>query len=104
MARLALEANVPIIPCAMIGTDKVQPTGQTIPNISERVLVRIGPPMHYPELAGRLDDREALRRITDDVMRELQRLSGQEYVDEYAADVKKRLAAEKKQHKDDERG
>lgn len=92
MARMALEADVPIIPCAMIGTDKAQPTGQTIPNIV-RVGVRIGPPMHYPEYVGRSNDRRILRMITDDVMRELQRLSGQEYVDEYAATVKERLAA-----------
>ncbi|MGO0576397.1 1-acyl-sn-glycerol-3-phosphate acyltransferase [Ornithinimicrobium panacihumi] len=92
VARLALEANVPIIPCAMIDTDKAQPTGQTIPNIV-RVGVKIGAPMHYPEYAGQENDRRVLRMITDDVMRELQRLSGQEYVDEYAATVKERLAA-----------
>ena len=94
VARLALEADVPIIPCAMIDTDKAQPTGQVIPNLV-RVGVRIGRPLHYPQYAGRTDDREVLRRITDDVMRELQRLSGQTYVDEYAATVKERLAAEK---------
>jgi 1-acyl-sn-glycerol-3-phosphate acyltransferase len=92
MARLALEADVPIIPCAMIDTDKAQPTGQKIPNIV-RVGVRIGPPLYYPEYAGQTDRHEVLRQITDDVMRELQRLSGQEYVDEYAATVKERLAS-----------
>ncbi|MDO5740530.1 MAG: lysophospholipid acyltransferase family protein [Ornithinimicrobium sp.] len=91
MARLALEAGVPIIPCAMIDTDKAQPTGQKIPNIVQ-IGIRIGRPMHYPQYAGRTDDHEVLRKITDDVMRELQRLSGQDYVDEYAASVKERLA------------
>ncbi|GAA1179749.1 hypothetical protein GCM10009584_22110 [Ornithinimicrobium humiphilum] len=91
MARLALAADVPIIPCAMIGTDKAQPTGQKIPNIVQ-VGMRIGRPIHHPELAGRTEDREALRLVTDEVMRELERLSGQEYVDEYAATVKERLA------------
>ena len=92
MARLALVAGVPIIPCAMIDTDKAQPTGQKIPNIV-RVGVRIGAPMTWPQYAGMEDRREVLREITDDVMRELQRLSGQEYVDEYAATVKERLAS-----------
>ena len=92
VARLALEANVPIIPCAMIDTDKAQPTGQKIPNIV-RVGVRIGAPLHYPQHAGRSADHEVLRQITDEVMSELQRLSGQTYVDEYAATVKERLAA-----------
>ena len=91
MARLALAADVPIVPCAMIDTDKAQPTGQKIPNVV-RVGVRVGRPIHHPELAGRTEDHEALRMVTDEVMRELQRLSGQEYVDEYAASVKKRLA------------
>ena len=92
VARMALEADVPIIPCAMIDTDKAQPTGKVIPKMM-RVGVRIGPPIYHPELAGRGDDHLVLRELTDEVMRALQRLSGQEYVDEYAADVKARLAA-----------
>jgi 1-acyl-sn-glycerol-3-phosphate acyltransferase len=92
MARLALELDVPIVPCAMIDTDKAQPTGQKIPNVVQ-VGVRVGRPMHYPQYAGMTEDHEVLRRITDEVMAELQRLSGQEYVDEYAAGVKERLAA-----------
>jgi len=92
MARLALEADVPIIPCAMIDTDKAQPTGQRIPNVVQ-VGVRIGRPIHHPEYAGRTEDHVVLRQITDEVMAELQRLSGQPYVDEYAATVKERLAA-----------
>ncbi|MGC5583643.1 1-acyl-sn-glycerol-3-phosphate acyltransferase [Ornithinimicrobium sp. W1665] len=92
MARLAVAADVPIVPCAMIDTDKAQPTGQRIPNVVQ-VGVRIGRPMHYPQYAGQVENHQALREITDDVMRELQRLSGQDYVDEYAASVKGRLAA-----------
>jgi 1-acyl-sn-glycerol-3-phosphate acyltransferase len=92
MARLALEADVPIIPCAMIDTDKAQPTGQKVPNVVQ-VGVRIGRPMHYPQYVGQSENHEVLRQITDDVMRELQRLSGQEYVDEYAASVKERLTS-----------
>lgn len=92
VARMALEANVPIIPCAMIDTDKAQPTGRTIPRVV-RVGVRIGAPIHHPELAGRAEDHLVLREVTDEVMRALQHLSGQEYVDEYAADVKARLGS-----------
>ena len=91
MARLAVAADVPIVPCAMIDTDKAQPTGQRIPNVVQ-VGVRIGRPMHYPQYAGQTENHEALREITYDVMRELQRLSGQDYVDDYASNVKKRLA------------
>ena len=91
VARIALQANVPIIPCAMIDTDKAQPTGTLIPKVIQ-VGVRIGPPIYHPELADRGDDHLVLRQVTDEVMRALQRLSGQQYVDEYAADVKARLS------------
>ncbi|QQS03018.1 MAG: 1-acyl-sn-glycerol-3-phosphate acyltransferase [Austwickia sp.] len=91
MARLALLAGVPIIPVAMIDTDKAQPTGQVIPNITQ-IGIRIGAPMNYSRFAGQEEDHEVLRHITDEVMAALQQLSGQEYVDEYAADRKQAIA------------
>ncbi len=90
MARMALTARVPIIPVAMIDTDKAQPTGQKVPNLV-RIGIRYGEPMDLSEYYGRENDHEVLRDITDQVMRELSRLSGREYVDEYAADRKKAL-------------
>ncbi len=95
MARMALEAGVPIIPVAMIDTDKAQPTGQKIPNL-QQVGVKIGAPMDFSEHSGREDDRVLLREITDEVMHALAELSTQEYVDEYASVVKERIAAERK--------
>ncbi|MGB5951688.1 MAG: lysophospholipid acyltransferase family protein, partial [Ornithinimicrobium sp.] len=95
MARMALEAGVPIIPVAMIDTDKAQPTGQKIPNLHQ-VGVNIGAPMDFSRHAGREGDRTLLREITDQVMHALAELSGQEYVDEYASVVKERMAAERK--------
>ena len=92
VARMAIEAGVPIIPVAMIDTDKAQPTGQKIPNIT-RVGVRFGTPIDTSAYAGRQDDHEVLRTVTDEVMRTLQQLSGQEYVDEYAAARKAAIAA-----------
>ncbi|WP_168581319.1 lysophospholipid acyltransferase family protein [Gephyromycinifex aptenodytis] len=96
MARLALEAGVPIIPVAMIDTDKAQPTGQKIPNIV-RVGVRFAPPIDLSPYQGREDDYDAWREITDQVMAELARLSGREYVDEYAATRKQQIAARAEQ-------
>lgn len=92
VARMAIEAGVPIIPVAMIGTDKAQPTGQKIPTITF-VGVRFGTPIDVSPYIGRQDDRVLLRAITDEVIAALQRLSGQEYVDEYAASRKAALAA-----------
>ena len=92
VARMALAAGCPIIPVAMIDTDRAQPTGQKVPNITQ-VGVRFGEPIDLSAYAGLEHDRRALRAITDEVMYSLMRLSGQEYVDEYAAGRKLALAA-----------
>src|SRR3954454_9322061 len=92
VARLALEAGVPVLPVAMIGTDKVQPIGRKVPRIG-RVGVVIGVPLDFSRYDGMQDDRFVLRSITDEIMYELMELSGQEYTDVYAATMKERLAA-----------
>jgi len=92
VARMALEAGVPVIPVAMIDTDKAQPTGKVIPHIM-RVGVRVGKPLDFSRYEGMEDDRFVLRSITDEIMYELMRLSGQEYVDMYATSMKDRLVA-----------
>ena len=94
VARLALEANVPVLPVVMIGTDKVQPIGRKVPHLG-RVGVVIGKPLDFSRYDGMEDDRFVLRSITDEIMYELMELSGQEYVDVYAATMKERLAAAK---------
>jgi 1-acyl-sn-glycerol-3-phosphate acyltransferase len=91
VARLALQARVPVIPVAMIGTDKVQPIGKRVPNI-RRIGMIFGEPLDFSRYYGSEDDRMIQRSVTDEIMYELMRLSGQEYVDEYAAVVKLRLA------------
>ncbi|MHA7176056.1 lysophospholipid acyltransferase family protein [Arthrobacter sp. Sr24] len=94
VAKLILTANVPVIPVAMIGTDKVQPIGRRIPSI-RRLGVIFGEPMDFSRYQGMADDRFVQRSVTDEIMYELMRLSGQEYVDSYASTVKDKLAAEK---------
>ncbi len=92
VARMALEAKVPVLPVVMVGTDKVQPIGRKIPHLG-RVGVVIGAPLDFSRYEGMEDDRFVLRSITDEIMYELMQLSGQEYVDVYAATMKERLAA-----------
>jgi 1-acyl-sn-glycerol-3-phosphate acyltransferase len=87
VAKLALNARVPVVPIAMIGTDKVQPIGRTIPNI-RRVGMIFGPPLDFSEYYDQAGDRFVERQVTDQVMEAIRRLSGQEYVDVYAATVK----------------
>jgi len=92
VARMALEGKVTVIPVAMIGTDKAQPTGKVIPRIM-RVGVRVGKPLDFSRYEGMEDDRFVLRSITDEIMYELMLLSGQEYVDMYATSMKDRLVS-----------
>ncbi|GER24004.1 1-acyl-sn-glycerol-3-phosphate acyltransferase [Zafaria cholistanensis] len=96
VAKLALATGVPVIPVAMIGTDKVQPIGKTVPNI-RRVGMVIGEPLDFSRYAGMAEDRFVQRSVTDEIMYALMRLSGQEYVDVYAQTVKTQMAAAKRQ-------
>lgn len=84
IARMALEAGVPVIPVAMIDTDKAMPIGSSIPKV-QRVGVVFGQPLDFSRFAGYEGDRFVLRAISDEIMHELLGLSGQEYVDEYAS-------------------
>ena len=92
VARMALEAGVPVVPVAMVGTFEVQPPGQRVPNLG-RVEVRFGRPLDFSRYAGRSEDRFVLRSVTDEIMYELMQLSGQEYVDTYAAKAKQQMSA-----------
>lgn len=91
VAKLALEAGVPVIPVAMIGTDKVQPIGKRLPNI-RRIGMIFGEPLDFSRYEGMAEDRLIQRSATDEIMHQLMMLSGQEYVDEYAAVAKLRLS------------
>jgi 1-acyl-sn-glycerol-3-phosphate acyltransferase len=65
----------------MIGTREAQPIGQVRPNPFRPITIRISEPMHFTSYDP--DDRLALRQVTDQIMFELRRLSGQEYVERY---------------------
>jgi 1-acyl-sn-glycerol-3-phosphate acyltransferase len=87
VAVMALRAGVPVIPCAMVGTFEIQPPGQVVPKI-KRVRIRFGEPLDFSRYAGMENDRTVLRAVTDEIMYRILALSGQEYVDDYAANVK----------------
>jgi 1-acyl-sn-glycerol-3-phosphate acyltransferase len=91
MARIAIEAGVPVIPVAMIGTYDIQPTGQVLPKI-KRVGIAFGEPIDMSVYAGRQKDPAVLREATNLVMDALKQLGGQEYVDIYATKAKEILA------------
>jgi 1-acyl-sn-glycerol-3-phosphate acyltransferase len=87
VARMALEAGVPVVPCAMVNTHLIQPPGRLRPKIM-RVKISIGVPLDFSRYEGMAGDRFVLRSMTDEIMYELMQLSGQEYVDIYAAKAK----------------
>ncbi len=91
IARMVLEARVPVIPVAMIDTEKVQAIGQKMPRI-RRVGIVIGTPLDFSRFEGMEGDRIVLRAVTDEIMYELQKISGQRYLDVYASTVKARAA------------
>jgi len=80
IARLAIESGAPIVPVAMSNTDKIQPTGKIIPNL-HRVGMIFGEPMYFE---GDSTDLQYLRVVTDKIMKKIQEMSGQEYIDIYA--------------------
>jgi 1-acyl-sn-glycerol-3-phosphate acyltransferase len=87
LARLALQTGVPVIPVAMVGTDVVNPPGSKMWHFG-RVEVRFGKPMDFSRFDGMEGNRFIERAVIDEVMYELMKLSGQEYVDIYAASLK----------------
>jgi 1-acyl-sn-glycerol-3-phosphate acyltransferase len=91
IARMVLEAKVPVIPVAMIDTEKVQPIGSKYPKI-RRVGVVIGEPMDFTRFAGMEGERAVLRAVTDLIVYNIMQLSNQEYEDVYASTVKNRMA------------
>jgi 1-acyl-sn-glycerol-3-phosphate acyltransferase len=88
VARLALESRAPVVPCAMINTFEFLPPGSHNPKLSIRPGVIFGKPMEFSRYYGMEKDREALRAVTDEIVAEIAKLSGQEYVDIYAKRVK----------------
>jgi 1-acyl-sn-glycerol-3-phosphate acyltransferase len=90
LARMALEAHVPVIPVVMVDTDTVMPIGRRIPRVG-RVGMVIGEPLDFSRFAGMEGDRYILRSVTDEIMVALQRLGEQTYEDVYASTIRNRL-------------
>jgi len=87
-ARLALRTGAPLVPVGMVGTRDIQPPGARAPRPFRPCEIRIGRPIDVTRYVDRPDDRLVLRQLTDELMYEVRELSGQEYVDEYAARIK----------------
>ncbi|MCX5282815.1 1-acyl-sn-glycerol-3-phosphate acyltransferase [Streptomyces sp. NBC_00198] len=102
LARVALATGAPVIPVAMIDTEKIQPPGKVMPKLM-RPGIRIGKPLDFSRYNGMEHDRFVLRAVTDEVMYEIMKLSGQEYVDIYATAAKRQIAEAAKAEKEEEK-
>jgi 1-acyl-sn-glycerol-3-phosphate acyltransferase len=91
VARMILEGHVPVIPVAMIDTEKAMPIGRRIPKV-RRIGVVLGEPLDFSRFDGLESDRFILRSITDEIMVAITRLSGQEYLDVYASTLRQAAA------------
>jgi 1-acyl-sn-glycerol-3-phosphate acyltransferase len=81
VAWLALASNAPVVPVAVLGTDRVQPVGARFPRIGRRIIVRFGPPLCFPDPPA--NAARARRVVTDEIMSAIQDLSGQKPAHSY---------------------
>ena len=89
---LALHSGAPVIPVAMIGTDRMLPPGARIPRPG-KIEIRIGEPLTFDQYRDGPAGARQRRAVTDEVVQAIQRLSGQEYVPMYASARKEEIAA-----------
>lgn len=83
VARLALRTGAPIVPVGIVGTDRVQPCDQAFPTPFRPATIRFGAPIDPEDYIEGLGQETVHRHLTDDLMRRIQLLSGQAYVDTY---------------------
>jgi 1-acyl-sn-glycerol-3-phosphate acyltransferase len=82
VAWLALASGAPVVPVAVLGTDKLQPIGARLPRLG-RLTVRFGAPLTFGHVDGAAG--QARRAVTDEIMAAIQQLSGQDTADSYNA-------------------
>ena len=88
---LALNSGAPVIPVAMVGTERILPPGHRIPRPG-RIEIRIGEPLTFDQFRGQPAGARQRRAVTDEVVQAIQKLSGQEFVPMYASVRKDEIA------------
>ena len=82
VAWLAMTSGAPVVPVALIGTDRLQPVGARWPRPA-KVTVHFGRPI---DVAGRFDGvpaGRARRELTDEIMAAVASMSGQHHAGRY---------------------
>jgi 1-acyl-sn-glycerol-3-phosphate acyltransferase len=82
VAQLTLTTGAPVVPVALIGTDRMMPVGARLPR-RVPVTIRFGRPLDFARYDGLADSPAVRRSVTDEIMYAIMELSGQDYVDAY---------------------
>ncbi|WP_347104804.1 lysophospholipid acyltransferase family protein [Streptomyces sp. CB03238] len=82
-AWLSLTTGAPVVPCGLVGTDRVQRPGRLLLKRTT-FEVHFGEPLTPGEYAGREKQSFSRRQYTDRIMREIGALSGQELAPGFA--------------------
>jgi len=78
IAKIALKAKVPVLPCGAIGVNNILPKGKFFPRFA-RCEVKIGKPMHFDKYYGKKLNNKILEEVTRSIMEEIAKLVGQDY-------------------------
>jgi 1-acyl-sn-glycerol-3-phosphate acyltransferase len=79
VAKLALWSGAPVIPVGVWGTHLLMPKGEHKPSVKRIVSIKFGKPLTFEDLIGKEPDRDALRDMTDRIMKSIADLVGAEY-------------------------
>jgi 1-acyl-sn-glycerol-3-phosphate acyltransferase len=78
---LALNAHVSVVPVAVRDTERIMPVGARLPRV-RRPGVRFGKPIDSTAFAD-MPPAKGRRALVDEIMQEIQKLSGQEFTGTY---------------------
>jgi 1-acyl-sn-glycerol-3-phosphate acyltransferase len=77
IGHLALTSGAPVVPVGLRGTQRIQPVGARLPRLA-KVTVRFGAPLRFEGRYDGVPAGRARREVTDAVMAQIGRLSGQQ--------------------------
>ena len=83
-ARLATKIGCPIFPVGIVGTDVIQPPDAKAPKLFRSCSITIGRPVRPERYTAVADPHLAWRSMIDEVMFEVQAMTGQVYKNVYA--------------------
>lgn len=77
--RLAISAHAPIVPVGIKGTYDIWPSNKKFPKIKKIVRINIGNPIFFDKYYKRTVTKKLLRQLTNNLMKEIAKLSGQSH-------------------------